>query len=162
MRAGLNGSAGVLRTSQDLPGPSRASASKASQPGPATSWLFVHRTECYVAGLPVQAPIYRFTVNVPEGQIDDQFVPAINRDIMQAVVEAEGGTWPHPERRLWITVHEVHDGRWGSGGRQLHLKQVIDVVSPGWGDSAVKRHAETQRARAAALVELAASGKAPA
>ncbi len=128
----------------------------------AISWLFVHRTECYVAGLPVQAPIYRFTVNVPEGQIDDQFVPAINRDIMQAVVEAEGGKRPHPERRLWITVHEVYDGRWGSGGRQLHLKQIIDVVSPGWGDFAVKRHAETQRARAAALVELAASEKAPA
>ena len=125
----------------------------------AISWLFVHRTDSYVAGRPVDAPIYRFVVNVPEGQIDEQFVPAINRDIMQAVAEAEGGKWPHPERRLWVTVHEVYDGRWGSGGRQLHLKQIIDAVAPGWGDAAVERFAETQRAHAAATVVIAADGK---
>ncbi len=122
----------------------------------AISWLFVHRTDAYVAGKPVQAPIYRFVVNVPEGQIDDQFVPAINRDIFQAVVEAEAGKWPNPERRLWVTVHEVYDGRWGSAGRQLPLKDIIDVVSPGWGEHAEQRFAEQKAARAVATVELAA------
>ena len=123
----------------------------------AISWLFVHRTDSYVAGLPVEAPVYRFVVNVPEGQIDDQFVPAINRDIMLAVTEAEGGKWPHPERRLWVTVHEVYDGRWGAGGRQLHLKQIVDVVAPGWGDFAVRRFAGKQQADAVATVSLAAT-----
>lgn len=135
---------------------------KMRQRASAISWLFVHRTESYVAGQPVQAPIYRFIVNIPEGQIDDPFVPAINQDIMQAVAEAEAGKWPHLERRLWITVHEVYDGRWGSGGRQLHLKQIIDVVSPGWGGFAVKRYAEAKRGRAVAMVELAGTEKAPA
>lgn len=123
----------------------------------AISWLFVHRTEVYVAGKPVQAPIYRFIVNVPEGQIDEQFVPAINRDIFKAVVDAEGGRWPSLERRLWVTVHEVYDGRWGSAGRQLHLKDIIDVVSPGWGEYAERRFAEAKAARAVATVELATS-----
>ena len=109
------------------------------------AWTFVHRTETYVAGAPTQLPYYRFVASVPEGQMDDEFVPAINQDIMQAVIDAEGGKYPHPERRVWVIAHEVPDGLWGSGGRQLHLKQIVDFVAPGWGEVAAKRFAEKRR-----------------
>lgn len=119
------------------------------------SWLFVHRTEAYVDGRPVPAPLYRFLVSIPEGQIDEAFVPAINRDIFQALKDAEPEGREHLERRLWITVQEIVDGMWGSAGRQLRLKEIVDVVAPGWGEHASTRFAEKTRTDAQALVKLA-------
>ena len=124
------------------------------------SWTFVHRTETYVAGRPIEAPYYRFLASVPEGQLDDRFIPEINRDIMQAVVDAEGGRYPNTERRVWVFAYEVPDGTWGAGGRPLHLKNIIDYVAAGWGADAEARFVEKRRAEAAALVRLAESHQA--
>lgn len=121
----------------------------------AIAWTFVHRTEAYVAGKPIEAPLYRFAVTIPQGQIDEPYPAAINRDIMAAVVEAENGKWPSPERRLWVTIAEVDDGRWGAGGRVVPIKQLINVVAPGYGDDAETRFAEDRRKQAVAVVELA-------
>ena len=122
------------------------------------AWTFVHRTNTYVNGRRPEAPYYRFVASIPEGQIDDRFPPAINRDIMQAVVEAEGGKWPAPERRVWVHVVEIMDGHWGAGGRALHLKEIVDFVADGWGKVAVERWEAKKRDEAAALVDL---GQAP-
>ena len=143
----------MRRISELMNDPAEIEASRAR--ASAIAWTFVHRTEIYVAGEPITAPVYRFVATVPEGQIDDQFAPAVNRDIFAAVAEAEAGRWPQLERRLWVTIHEVYDGRWGAGGRVLHLKQIIDVVSPGYGESASARFEEDKRKRAAAVVALA-------
>ena len=121
------------------------------------SWTFVHRTETYVAGRPIDAPYYRFLASIPQGQLDDRFIPEINRDIMAAVVDAEGGRYPNPERRVWVFAYEVPDGTWGAGGRPLHLKHIIDYVAAGWGDNAVERWTQVRAAEAAALVRLAES-----
>lgn len=119
------------------------------------AWTFVHRTDTYVNGVRPEAPYYRFVASIPQGQIDDRFPPAINRDIMQAVVEAEGGRWPSPERRVWVHVVEIVDGLWGAGGRSLHLKEIVDFVADGWGSVAVERWEGKKRDEAAALVALA-------
>jgi hypothetical protein len=58
----------------------------------AIAWAFVHRTETYVAGLPTDAPVYKFVCQIPEGQIDDQFAPAVNRDIMPSPALPTGTT----------------------------------------------------------------------
>lgn len=121
----------------------------------AIAWAFVHRTETYVAGLPTQAPVYKFVCQIPEGQIDDEFTPAVNRDIMAAVTDAEAGRWPHLERRLWVFVHEIPDGGWGAGGRALHLPDIIDFVSPGMGAIAQRRWDEKRAAEARATIERA-------
>ena len=143
----------MRRIAELMEDPAEIEASRAR--ASAIAWTFVHRTETYVAGKPIEAPYYRFVATVPEGQIDDQFAPAVNRDIMQAVAEAEAGRWPNLERRLWVTIHEVYDGRWGAGGRVLHLKHIIDVVSPGHGDGATLRFEDDKRKRAVATVALA-------
>lgn len=122
----------------------------------AIAWTFVHRTDTYVAGAPVELPHYRIVASIPEGQIDDRFAPAINRDILAALIDAEGGRHPHPERRLWVVAGEITDGLWGAGGRSLHLEQIVDFVAPGWGTVAVQRWQETQAQEAVALVRLAA------
>ena len=119
------------------------------------AWTFVHRTETYVNGVQPGAPYYRFVASIPEGQIDDRFAPAINRDIMAAIVEAENGKHDHPERRVWIHVVEILDGRWGAGGRSLHLKDIVDFVADGWGKVAVERWEAKKRDEAAALVAVA-------
>ncbi len=54
--------------------------------------------------------IYRFIASVPEGQLDDEFIPAINRDILAALQEAEAGKWPDTGSRVWIFTREVPDG----------------------------------------------------
>ena len=121
------------------------------------AWTFVHRTDTYVNGVMSDAPYYRFVASIPEGQIDERFPPAINRDIMQAVVEAEGGKWPHPERRIWVHIVEIVDGLWGAGGRSLHLKEIVDFVADGWGSVAVDRWNDKKRDEAVALIGLGAA-----
>jgi phenylpyruvate tautomerase PptA (4-oxalocrotonate tautomerase family) len=121
------------------------------------AWAFVHRTETYVAGLPTEAPVYKFVCQIPEGQIDDQFAPAVNRDIMAAVSDAEAGRWPHLERRIWVFVQEIPDGGWGAAGAPLHLPDIIDFVAPGMGEIAQRRWDDKRAAQARATVELAAA-----
>ena len=119
------------------------------------AWMFVHRTEVYVAGRRPDLPYYRFEITIPQGTIDDRFPAAIDREIYAAVKEAEGGRRPHLSQRLWTHIHEMPDGLWGAGDRPLTLRSIIDFISPGMGDWAVKRFQEKTRGDAAKLVDLA-------
>ena len=118
------------------------------------AWTFVHKVETYVSGALASLPHYRFVVSIPEGQIDERFAPAINRDILSALRDAEGSRYDHLERRVWVHIVEIVDGHWGAGGRTLHLKEVVDFVAKGWGDQAVRRWHEKKASEASDLVRL--------
>jgi hypothetical protein len=120
------------------------------------AWLSVLRHEAYVASAPAQAPHYKFVVSVPEGQADDEFRISVTRDITQAVADAEGGRWPHPEFRVWLFTWEVQDGTWGSTGRIVRRTDVIDFVAPQLREQAVQRLADRRRDDARALLAAAA------
>ena len=92
------------------------------------SWVFVHRHEMYVAGVPAKNPRYRFDCYVPEGQYNDERRAAMTASVTQAVVDAEGGSRPHPELRVAVFTHEVKDGTWGGGGRILRLPDIYEIV----------------------------------
>jgi phenylpyruvate tautomerase PptA (4-oxalocrotonate tautomerase family) len=94
----------------------------------AWAWVFVHRHEMYVGGVSVQAPHYRFVCNVPEGQYDDERRAAVTAAMTQAVAEAEAGSYPDPESRVWVFTHEVKDGSWGARGRVVRLPDVYEEV----------------------------------
>ncbi len=94
----------------------------------ALAWVFVHRHEMYVAGTPAQAPHYRFVCQVPEPQCNDERRAAVTAAMTQAVVEAEDGAWPEPERRVWVFTHEVKDGSWGAFGRILRITDIAQIV----------------------------------
>jgi phenylpyruvate tautomerase PptA (4-oxalocrotonate tautomerase family) len=131
------------------------------------AWMFVHRTDTYVAGQPVgpsapRGPVYKFVVSIPEGQIDEEFIAAINRDILQALTDAEDGRWKHPELRLWVFVHEIKDGTWGSAGMKTQLEDIVDFVAPGYGKLATERWENKQRADAVAFIRRAESDQATA
>jgi phenylpyruvate tautomerase PptA (4-oxalocrotonate tautomerase family) len=133
------------------PGTVKASHERASS----IAWVFVHRTETYVAGVPIGLPVYKFLVTIPQGMIDDVFIPAMNRDVLEALSTAEGGRHPHLAQRLWTFVHEVPNGNWGAGGRAITVGNIADYVSPGLGKAADDRWAAKQRTDAGALVALA-------
>src|SRR5262249_1320834 len=94
----------------------------------ALAWVFVHRHDVYVAGVPAQAPHYRFICQVPEGQYNNERRAAVTAAMTQAVVDAEHGSWPDPERRVWVFTHEVKNGTWGGSGRIMELPDVYEVV----------------------------------
>jgi phenylpyruvate tautomerase PptA (4-oxalocrotonate tautomerase family) len=94
----------------------------------ALAWVFVHRHEMYVAGAPAQAPHYRFVCQVPEGQYNDERRAAVTAGMTQAVADAEGGSWPDPEQRVWVFTYEIKDGTWGALGRVIRLPDIYEVV----------------------------------
>ena len=89
--------------------------------------------------------------------IDDVFIPAMNRDVLEALFTAEEGRHPHLAQRLWTFVHEVPNGNRGAGGRAIKVGNKADYVSPGLGKAADDRWAAKQRTDAGALVALANS-----
>jgi phenylpyruvate tautomerase PptA (4-oxalocrotonate tautomerase family) len=119
------------------------------------AWLFLHRPEVYVAGAVREAPYYKFECRVPEGQADDEFREAVTRDITQAVVEAEGGRWPHPEARVWVFTWEVPEGSWGAIGGIFRLGDVVGWVAPEVRDLAEGRLAARRHDQARAILAAA-------
>jgi len=102
----------------------------ANETGRHLAWVFVHRPTVYVGGSRPASPRYRFICQVPEGQYDDARRAAVTREITQAVVEAEGGAWPHPEFRVVVFTVEVPEGWWGGGTGMLRLADIYELVWP--------------------------------
>jgi phenylpyruvate tautomerase PptA (4-oxalocrotonate tautomerase family) len=143
-----------LRRAEDLVDDHDVEASRVR--ARALAWVSVLRHEAYVASEPVEAPHYKFVVNVPEGQADEQFRIAVTRDVTRAVADAEGGRWPAPERRVWVFTWEVPDGTWGAGGKIGRLGDVMGYLSPRLREPAEERLRGRRRDEARTL--LAAAG----
>jgi phenylpyruvate tautomerase PptA (4-oxalocrotonate tautomerase family) len=126
----------------------------------ALAWVFVHRHEMYVAGAPAQAPHYRFVCQVPEGQYDGERRAAVTAATTQAVVEAEDGSWPDPERRVWVFTNEVTDGTWGAFGKIIRLPDIHELVlgGKGKGREAAEQVLAARRREEAVLLLAAAAG----
>ena len=98
------------------------------------AWVFVHRPEIYVAGEPAEAPHYRFVCQVPEGQYNDERRAAMTAAMTQAVLDAEDGSWPHPELRVAVFTNEIKDGALGGAGRILRLPDIYERALGGKGN----------------------------
>jgi hypothetical protein len=97
------------------------------------AWVFVHGHEMYVAGAPAKQPHYRFVCQVPEGQYNDERRAAVTAAMTQAVVQAEDGSWPHPELRVVVFTNEIKDGTLGGAGRILRLPDIYELSAGGEG-----------------------------
>jgi phenylpyruvate tautomerase PptA (4-oxalocrotonate tautomerase family) len=125
----------------------------------ALAWVFVHRHEMYVGGEPARTPHYRFVCQVPEGQYNDERRNAVTAAMTEAVVEAEDGSWPDPEGRVWVFTHEVKDGTWGGlGGRVIRLPDIYEHVVGEKGREAAEQVLAARRLQEAELL-LAAAGE---
>lgn len=120
------------------------------------AWVFVHRTEVYVAGAPASAPHYRFVCQVPEGQYNAERRAAVTREMTEALVEAEGGKWPNPEARVWVFTFEVPEGTWGGFGQVVGLGDIAAFAAGDTGRAyGEQRIAERRREQAQAIMEAA-------
>jgi len=107
------------------------------------SWVFLHRPAAvYVAGAPADAPRYKVVPTVPEGQLDAQARAGVVADVTEAVLDAEEGTWPRDNGRVWVFPTEIPDGHWGGRGRITHL---ADILSRATGDAQEARTLAAQR-----------------
>ena len=95
----------------------------------ALAWVTVFRPETvYVAGEPAQAPRYRFTAAVPEGQWDARRRARMIAKVTDAVLEAEGGRYDRDPSRVWVLTPEIPDGTWGGDGRVWTLADIVGVA----------------------------------
>jgi phenylpyruvate tautomerase PptA (4-oxalocrotonate tautomerase family) len=124
----------------------------------ALAWVFIHRHEMYVAGAPAQAPHYRFVCQVPEGQYNDERRAAVTAGMTKAVVEAEEGSWPDPERRVWVFTNEVKDGTWGGLGRIVRLPDIAELVLGSKGREAAEQVLAARRREEAEQLLAATAG----
>jgi phenylpyruvate tautomerase PptA (4-oxalocrotonate tautomerase family) len=93
------------------------------------AWVFLHRpATVFVAGKPAEEPRYRFIASVPQGQFDDERRQAIVKDITDAVLDAEDGTYQRNPQRVWVFANEIPNGTWGGGGRIVTLADIAGFV----------------------------------
>jgi phenylpyruvate tautomerase PptA (4-oxalocrotonate tautomerase family) len=91
------------------------------------TWVFVHRPEnVYRASRIADAPIYRITPTVPEGQYTDAARASLVKSVSEIVARAEGVAVSDILSRLWIFPTEVFDGGWGSRGGIRRLPDIME------------------------------------
>ncbi len=79
--------------------------------------VFLHRPAAiYVAGQPSPSPRYRIVPTVPEGQYTEASRRALVKDVTDAVVRADGGSFEDVAPRVWVFPTEMPEGQWGSRG----------------------------------------------
>ncbi|MHC2467944.1 tautomerase family protein [Bradyrhizobium embrapense] len=79
--------------------------------------VFLHRPAAvYVAGAPSPSPRYRIVPTVPEGQYTEASRAALVKDVTDAVVRADGGSFEDVAPQVWVFPSEIPDGQWGSRG----------------------------------------------
>jgi phenylpyruvate tautomerase PptA (4-oxalocrotonate tautomerase family) len=127
----------------------------------AVSVLFLHRPQVYAAGVPVHRTRYRFIPSVPEGQYEnDEVLASLVKEVTEAVVRAEGGTFEDVAPRVWVFPNEVADGGWGGRGVIRRLPDILGYFSgPAAADAAKLRLARRRKYRAVAMLQALLSGE---
>jgi phenylpyruvate tautomerase PptA (4-oxalocrotonate tautomerase family) len=116
--------------------------------------LYLHRPVVFVAGTPATRPRYRFILSVPEGQYTDEICEAIVKEVTEAVVRAEQGTFDDVSPRVWVFPNEVPDGRWGGSGGVRRLPDILGFILGKQGRQIGREKlADRRRRQAAAIVE---------
>jgi phenylpyruvate tautomerase PptA (4-oxalocrotonate tautomerase family) len=127
-------------------------ASKVAQ---AVSVVFLHRPAAvFVGGQACESPRYRIVPTVPEGQYTDASRQALVKDVTNAVVRAEGGSFEDVAPRVWVFPTEIPDGQWGGRGVIRRLPDIQAFIA-GEHERSVgeARLAKRRRAKALALLE---------
>lgn len=97
----------------------------ANQTAQSVTVIFLHRpTAVFVAGVRSEKPRYRVVPTVPEGQYTEASRKALVKDVTNAVVRAEGGSFEDVAPRVWVFPSEIEDGTWGSRGG---IRRIPDI-----------------------------------
>jgi len=108
----------------------------------------------FVAGARSAKPRYRIVPTVPEGQYTEASRKALVKDVTEAVVRAEGGSFEDVAPRVWVFPSEIEDGTWGSRGS---IRRIADIQAFIAGEHERKvgeaRLARRRRTKALALLD---------
>ncbi|RZN19000.1 tautomerase family protein [Bradyrhizobium sp. Leo121] len=92
--------------------------------------VYLHRPAAvYVAGQHSASPRYRIVPTVPEGQYTEASRRALVKDVTDAVVRADGGTFEDVAQRVWVFPTEIPDGQWGSRGAIRTLPDIQAFIA---------------------------------
>jgi phenylpyruvate tautomerase PptA (4-oxalocrotonate tautomerase family) len=92
--------------------------------------VFLHRPAAvHVAGRRSVSPRYRVVPTVPEGQYTEMSRKRLVKDITDAVVHADGGTFEDVAPRVWVFPTEIPDGQWGSRGVIRSLPDIQAFIA---------------------------------
>lgn len=127
----------------------------------AMSWTVVHELPAgalNVGGTPVERPVYRVLVTVPEGTLLQGPGPVgtnsrrnLVREVTEVLLAAEGTEYSEAEAgRVYCLVREVSDGYWGGMGTTFRMEDIVATATPEAPQTAVSQHAR------AAIAELVA------
>ena len=107
----------------------------------AMSWTVVHELPAHalnVGGTPVERPVYRILVTVPEGTLLQGPGPVgthsrrnLVREATEIVLAAEGTEYSDVEAgRVYCIVREVSDGYWGGMGTTFRMEDIAATATP--------------------------------
>jgi hypothetical protein len=112
------------------------------------SVVFLHRpADVFVAGARSTAPRYRIIPSAPEGQYSDVSRKALVKEVTEAVVRAEGGTFEDVAPRVWVFPTEIPDGQWGSRGVIRRLPEIQAFIEGEHGTKGWRRSTCTAASR---------------
>lgn len=105
----------------------------------AMTWVFVHElpgSAVHVGGTPVDRPVYRVAVTVPEGTLLHGPGPfgtsarsGLVRDVTDLVLAAEEGSTTEADRgRVYCTITEIKDGHWGALGETITMADIASIA----------------------------------
>jgi phenylpyruvate tautomerase PptA (4-oxalocrotonate tautomerase family) len=126
----------------------------------AMSWTVLHELPPHalnVGGSPVERPVYRVLVTVPEGTLLQGPGPVgatarrnLVREVTEILLAAEGTDYSEAEAgRVYCLVREVRDGYWGGMGTTFRMEDIVATASP---EAPQTEVSERARASIAALV----------
>ncbi|HVD38579.1 MAG TPA: 4-oxalocrotonate tautomerase [Solirubrobacterales bacterium] len=126
----------------------------------AMSWTLVHELPHHalnVAGSPVERPVYRVLVTVPEGTLLQGPGPVgstarrnLVREVTEVLLAAEGTAYSEAEAgRVYCLVREVTDGYWGGMGTTFRMEDIVATATP---EAPQTEVSERARASISALV----------
>jgi phenylpyruvate tautomerase PptA (4-oxalocrotonate tautomerase family) len=123
----------------------------------AVTVLHLHRPAAvFVAGERSKVVRYRIIPSAPEGQYTDEIRRKLVKDVTDAVVRAENGTFEDVSPRVWVFPTEIPDGTWGSRGAIYTLPEIHALLAgESEREAGAERLARTRREKARITLEAA-------
>ena len=106
----------------------------------AMTWTFLHELPAgavNVAARPVELPVYRIEITVPEGTLLHGPGPFgasarrnLVRDVTEILLEAEPGDRTSADRgRVYCLIREIPDGCWGALGTTVRMEEIASIAA---------------------------------
>jgi phenylpyruvate tautomerase PptA (4-oxalocrotonate tautomerase family) len=95
------------------------------------TWVHVHELAegaANAAGKPVEQPIFRIDVTVPDGALSERRKGGLVEDLTKAVIE-RAGLAEDAGLRVWVLIREVPEGNWGAAGQVVRFAQLREAAA---------------------------------